>query len=114
MGPIVGVVAGYGGMAMLARAWNECEIGINASANFWSLIPVFFAAWGAAALIWAISFGAFGGKSLLLATAMGILGTLCMYWILMAGWRAPDGYPVSVSACAPDNIPPWWPQWLPL
>jgi hypothetical protein len=113
-GPVMGVVAAYGGTTMLARAWNDCEIGINASANFWSLIPIFFAVWVVVALIWAIAFGVLAGRGLLLASAVAVLATLCAYWVLMASLNAPADYPVSVSACAPDNAPPWWPDWLPV
>ncbi|MGW3244890.1 hypothetical protein [Streptomyces sp. NPDC001070] len=110
----MGVIAASGGVGVLDRTWRDCEIGINAAANFWSLIPIFVALWAAAALIWAMAFGALGGRSLVLATVVAALGTLGMYWALMAGWRAPDGYPVSVSSCFPDNVPPWWPKWLPV
>ncbi|MQA98388.1 MAG: hypothetical protein GEV11_28730 [Streptosporangiales bacterium] len=24
-----------------------------------------------------------------------------------------DGYPGDSGLCGPDNVPPWWPSWLP-
>ncbi|MFF0746443.1 hypothetical protein ACFYVL_39225 [Streptomyces sp. NPDC004111] len=114
LGPLVGVAAAYGGISMLAQAWDECEIGVNAAANFWSLVPIFFAAWVAVALVWAIVFGLLGEKSLLLASTVAVLATALACWGLMAIWNAPADYPVGVSSCAPDNAPPWWPDMLPL
>jgi hypothetical protein len=33
-------------------------------------------------------------------------------WVLLATTGAPDGYPSPVAACV-DNVPRWWPGWLP-
>jgi hypothetical protein len=111
---VAGVISAYGGITMLARSWNDCEIGVNASANFWSLLPIFFGFWVAVALIWAIAFGLLGGRGLPLSFVVAATATLCAFWALMAIFHAPADYPVSVNCCAPDNAPPWWPDWLPL
>ncbi|RCG29631.1 hypothetical protein DQ384_18750 [Sphaerisporangium album] len=40
------------------------------------------------------------GPALLLLHDFATLGTL-------------DGYPGDSGLCPPDNVPPWWPSWLP-
>ncbi|MFE1949868.1 MULTISPECIES: hypothetical protein [Streptomyces] len=113
-GPVAGVVGSYAGTTMLGRAWNDCEIGINASANFFSLIPVFFALWLVISVLWMLAFGFLGGRSIVAASIVSVLVTLGTYWLMMSMLGAPSGYPVSVAECAPDNAPAWWPDWLPL
>ncbi|MFI7006417.1 hypothetical protein [Streptomyces sp. NPDC050145] len=114
IGPVAGVVASYAGTTMLGRAWNDCEIGVNASANFFSLIPVFFGLWLIISVLWILSFGFLGGRSMAAAFVVSVLATLGTYWLMMSAFGAPSGYPVSVAECSPDNAPAWWPDWLPL
>ncbi|MFB7225566.1 hypothetical protein [Streptomyces sp. NPDC056227] len=114
IGPVAGVVAAWFGTGLVQQAWIDCNIGINMSANFWSLLPLFFGLWLATTLVWAFAFGFLGARSWPTAILAALIGTLGLYWILMAGWGAPSGYPVDVAACMPDNTPPWWPRWLPL
>ena len=104
--------SGFVASVLLNSAWVDCDIGVNASANLGSLVVASMVMATVSTSVWALMRWAAGRRRLLtpflLTTATGIL----LLWPFMAFWRAPDGYPVST--CPPDNVPPWWPTWLPL
>ncbi|MCX5403939.1 hypothetical protein OHA37_08585 [Streptomyces sp. NBC_00335] len=39
------------------------------------------------------------------------LGALVLWFFAVRGTL--DGYPGDLGRCGPDNVPPWWPGWLP-
>lgn len=61
---------------------------------------------------WGAAMGILARRTLSGAIAVGLCGSLALMWLFMHWQHAPDGYPAV--ACAPDNVPPWWPGWLPL
>ncbi|MGA5147405.1 hypothetical protein ACPCSF_20535 [Streptomyces griseoincarnatus] len=112
VGWVVFLSSGFVASVLLNRAWADCDIGVNASANLGSLVVASTVMATVSTSVWALLRWATGRRRLLtpflLTTATGIL----LLWPFMAFWHAPDGYPVST--CPPDNVPPWWPTWLPL
>ncbi|MEV6956976.1 hypothetical protein [Streptomyces sp. NPDC051183] len=40
-----------------------------------------------------------------------VLGVLVIGFFAVRG--TVDGYPGDSGLCGPDNVPPWWPWWLP-
>ncbi|MCQ4213534.1 hypothetical protein, partial [Streptomyces longispororuber] len=104
----------YAAVVLLVRAWDACEIGVNASANSLSLAPGFLALWASVAVSWRMAFGALAGRSVAAAVGVAVVATFMCCWVMVAVCGgAPAGYPVSIPECAPDNVPGWWPVWLP-
>lgn len=89
------------------------------SANAYALlfvdIPVLFLVSGA----WWYTVGAVAirrsngpGVRFAVAPTIGLLGVLVIVWIAFSWRHNPTGdYPATV--CGLDNLPPWWPAWIP-
>ncbi|MDI3385865.1 hypothetical protein QIS99_06480 [Streptomyces sp. B-S-A8] len=107
-GPIGGVLTGGLGAGLLGWAWRTCDIGINGAANSFSLALVFLALTAVATLWWWFAPARFG----VAGPAIAVLGSLLLVWGVLAWLHAPDGYPAPF--CPPGNVPPWWPELLPL
>ncbi|GAA3863219.1 hypothetical protein ACWDR2_04730 [Streptomyces sp. NPDC003631] len=104
--------SGYAASVLLSNAWHDCDIGINASANLGDLVMASTSMAMASTLLWGLMRKVTGRRQLLLPLLMTVAAAAALLWPLMAIWHAPDGYPVSF--CVPDNVPPWWPDWLPV
>ncbi|NBE57064.1 hypothetical protein, partial [Streptomyces boluensis] len=101
------------GYVLLARAWVSCDIGVNAAANSFPLLLVFIGLTVVGTLWWGVAWGLVGGRyGVLPGLACAVLGALLLVWGALAWLHAPDGYPAF--SCPPDNVPPWWPEWVPL
>ncbi|TLG14927.1 hypothetical protein FEK35_07205 [Nocardia cyriacigeorgica] len=118
-GVIPGVATAFVGAAILGRSWNACDIGTN-SANtitlLWMYIPaltVVASAWWGTVFVVAARRSGTALVRVLGATFVGLLGALILVWGLM-GWRHNPGGDYPATVCTPDNVPPWWPTWLPL
>lgn len=102
------IVAAVGWLVL--HAWALCRVGINDTANELSYVffytPQLTFALGVAVFL---SFKVFARRSALLAIVAAM--------VLMIGvgyaatlWATPDDYPAD--ACV-NNVPYWWPAWLP-
>lgn len=107
--PLMVLTSAAGIYVLRSRATVECNIGINAgmamigallALPFWSL-----AVWGVTEVV-----------RRLLPRPVAIALILLLLWVassLVLGWLgAPDGYPSDSPTCS-DNVPHWWPGWLP-
>lgn len=122
---------GFGGayvdyrLVVAARAY--CDAGFEAGGRFelnfhlltrLGLMPVVALATGAlGVLLYLVSSrrkgraGRVAGVVLGVAVALaGPIG-LVLYDFAVTGTLA--GYPGDSGLCGPDNVPPWWPSWLP-
>ncbi|MDQ8704475.1 hypothetical protein RCO28_18555 [Streptomyces sp. LHD-70] len=106
--PGAGVVTGGLGAWLLGRAWRDCDIGINAAANSLPLALVFLGLTAVAALWWWLALSRLGAAG----PAGAVLGSLLLVWGVLAWLHAPAEYPAPL--CPPGNVPPWWPELLPL
>ncbi|MFD8453363.1 MULTISPECIES: hypothetical protein [Streptomyces] len=104
--------SGFAASVLLSNAWHDCDIGINTSANLGDLVIASTSMAAASTLFWALMRKVAGRRRLLLPLILTTAAAVVLLWPLMAIWHAPDGYPVSF--CPPDNVPPWWPAWLPV
>lgn len=104
--------SGFAASVLLGNAWNDCDIGINASANLGGLVVASTSMAAASTLLWALMRKVTGRTRLLFPLLLTLATAVLLLWPLMTIWHAPDNYPVSL--CPPDNVPPWWPQWLPV
>lgn len=102
-----------GGCFLVAHAWNTCDIGINGAANSFALVALFVPVWIVAMAWWGTALTAVARRwGLPTAALLGLVGTALLLWAVIAWKHAPAGYPAF--SCPPDNIPPWWPAWLPI
>lgn len=106
------------GEAVLAlRAWNDCDVGVNASANFLSIVylglPLLLAGNGVAAVIvgwstWRATRSALRRRFWILATpTLGLVLLAYVWWAVVV---TPSSHPDPIC---PGNVPPWVPPWLP-
>lgn len=124
--PFVGVPVALFTVRLVGRAWADCDVGINASANSYALFLLVLPVTGL------VNTGVFGGT--FWGTYLGFAqlakvkrwpGTLAAYaaafvlalvplvfsvWAVM-DFAIPENYPDPVC---PDNVPSWWPSWLPV
>ncbi|MFD3516032.1 hypothetical protein [Streptomyces sp. NPDC058657] len=112
VGWVIFLGSGFAASVLLSNAWHDCDIGINASANLGALVLASTSMAAASTLLWGLMRKVTGRRRLLPPLLMTVAAAAPLLWPLMAFWHAPDGYPVSF--CAPDNVPPWWPGWLPV
>nr|WSY52307.1 hypothetical protein OG999_20740 [Streptomyces sp. NBC_00886] len=112
IGWVVFLGSGFVASVLLSNAWDDCDIGVNASANLGSLVVASTSMATVSTFLWWLMRRTTGRRGLLRPLLMTVVACVVLLWPLMAIWHAPDGYPVSY--CPPDNVPPWWPGWLPL
>ncbi|MFI2505669.1 hypothetical protein [Streptomyces sp. NPDC018972] len=112
IGWVVFLASGFAASVLLDRAWNDCDIGVNASANLGSLVVASTVMAVVSTSVWVLMRRATGRRRLLTPFLLTVATGVLLLWPFMAFWHAPDGYPAPT--CPPDNVPPWWPAWLPL
>ncbi|MFI2436151.1 hypothetical protein [Streptomyces sp. NPDC018693] len=61
---------------VIAKVWETCDTGVNASANSLTLLFLVPVIWPAAALHWLVVHGALGGRWPAVALAAGV-GSVC-------------------------------------
>ncbi|MGW4023295.1 hypothetical protein [Streptomyces sp. NPDC005009] len=109
---MVFLASGFAASVLLGNAWDDCDIGVNASADLGDLVVASTVMAAVSTSVWALMRRATGRRRLLLPFLLTVATGIVLLWPLMALWHAPDGHPVSF--CPPDNVPPWWPTWLPV
>lgn len=89
--------------ALLARAWNACDIGVNGSANSTFLLVLFIPVLTIVLLtVWLSAVALLGRRPLLTAAVGGAL-------VLTTSWCAVSLFLGDATAYCPDGVPPWWP-----
>jgi hypothetical protein len=114
---IVAVFFGMGttfvAIRLLGAMWNSCEVGINSGANLISMVVVGSPTSCVAGLLCGVVFGvvAFRAPTALAYVATALVAILFV-WAVLAWQHNPGGdYPEMVCE---NNIPPWWPDFIPL
>ncbi|WP_327315231.1 hypothetical protein [Streptomyces sp. NBC_01235] len=95
---------------VVANIWRSCDVG-NGSANGAVLLFCFLMTWGVLSSIWGSIFKVLGGKSIAWAYGVAICATVGISWGLIAWIGILDSYPAPVC---PGNVPPWWPDFVPV
>ena len=99
----------YGAYTLRVRATVACDVGVNAGAATLGLVLLL--PFCAAAVVVAAEIVRRRLAPLLALTLVCGLSALVVMWILAATGPPPD-YPNAVATCI-DNVPQWWPAWLP-
>jgi hypothetical protein len=111
VGAVVGCPAALGQATLVARAWAACDVGIS-GANALVLLLGLPVLWLMDSAVFALA--AAGVSRMTQSRTAGLLAGLAAAvlatWLLFAWQGTPSDYP---SPLCHDNIPPWWPSWLP-
>ena len=110
------IVASCAASSVVMRAFNNCDVGINATANAFGivvLLPVLVVVHGVALVItymairrWIVSF------SPVMQVAVKVLMSVVVVAVISWAYLAIAGLPLQTARC-PTGEPPWWPYWLP-
>ena len=97
---------------LLGRIWSACDVGINA-ANSMSLlffyVPVIFAVAAGMTFLAYTVVQRFSGSTVC-ACISAVAAAAAVVWVTQVLFHGAD-YPSPICA---DNVPPWWPDWIPL
>ncbi|MEV7520960.1 hypothetical protein [Streptomyces sp. NPDC091371] len=109
---LAGIAAGCTAVALASRARRYCDAGAEPGGLMelnLTLLPLVLAFTFVAVLV------AFlldrRPVALQLGTVLLVLAGLTVLYFATRGTLA--GYPGNPERCGPDNVPPWWPGWLP-
>ncbi|MFF3859228.1 hypothetical protein [Streptomyces sp. NPDC002209] len=109
---LVGAVAGFTASRLAANARAYCDAGWEAGGKFELNFEMLFLVPGCAVL--ALVLALLTRRLPLPVRAVPILAALAavvVWYFAVTGTL--DGYPGHSGLCGPDNVPPWWPAWLP-
>ncbi|GAA2384206.1 hypothetical protein [Dactylosporangium salmoneum] len=109
---LIATAASLTEIGVVGRAWDACEVGINAGANAIGLILF------ALPVLWLIQTGLIGALAPQLArvsrnrlVVTALMGLLAVTVVAVTAYTffAMSGLPVQFRATCPG----WWPSWLP-
>ncbi|WP_329378204.1 hypothetical protein OG625_09285 [Streptomyces sp. NBC_01351] len=109
---LAGIAAGCAAISLAARAREYCDAGAEPGGRLelgLTLLPLTMA-FGVVALLVAFLLDR-QPVALQLGTVLLVLAGLTVLYFSVRGTL--DGYPGNPEKCGPDNVPPWWPGWLP-
>ncbi|MEV0989481.1 hypothetical protein [Streptomyces sp. NPDC049949] len=107
-----GAVAGYLAHDLAANARAYCDAGWEAGGRFELFFEMLLLVPGCAVLallVWLLArrVNPVAG----VAAVVLVLSVVVVWYFATQGTL--DGYPGDSGLCGPDNVPPWWPAWLP-
>ena len=107
---LVSGAATYGVVSLRSSALVECDVGINAGTASVGVLPT-----GVLMLLVCLAGTAVVVRLVphpVVAAVLALVLIAACGWLLLATTGAPDGYPSPIATCV-DNVPRWWPGWLP-
>lgn len=110
VGAVSGFLAAAAAGILIGSAWATCDVG-GSSANPLTLVALFVPLWIVGALCWVLPYGLLGRRfhgGWPIAAGAG--ATLFFVWFAATWLGMPDDYPAPVCG---DNVPEWWPAWIP-
>lgn len=104
---------------VVARSWQDCKVG--GPGEGFTLLLMFIPNAAIVSLWWGASLWIGYSLDAKVATFMrwiailvlGSAGSLGFLWMIMV-WLHDPGGNILNEVCRPENIPPWWPGWIPL
>ncbi|MFJ9726267.1 hypothetical protein ACIRP3_26265 [Streptomyces sp. NPDC101209] len=94
----------------VGATWRACDVG-STSANGMILLLSFPVLWGVFAALWSAVLRLFGAERRSGACAVAACASVALVWGLIAWIGVLDSYPAPVC---PGNVPPWWPEIIPV
>lgn len=107
--PVLVVASAAAIYTLRSKATVECDIGINAGA---AMLTAFLALPLWCLIVWAVTELVRRLLPRPVALAISLLLLWAASWLVLGWLGAPDGYPSTSPTCS-DNVPNWWPGWLP-
>ncbi|WP_327382757.1 hypothetical protein [Streptomyces sp. NBC_01207] len=108
----VGAVAGWAAVALASHARAYCDAGWEAGGRFEMTFLLVLMVPGCAVLALLIAF--LSRRLPLWSRPVPVLLVLAgVVLVFFTSKGTLDGYPGNPERCGPDNVPPWWPGWLP-
>ncbi|MFJ6760521.1 hypothetical protein ACIQNK_36585 [Streptomyces sp. NPDC091273] len=109
---LAGAAAGCSAIALASRARAYCDAGWEAGGRFEMTFLLMLMVPGCAFLALLIAFLS-RELPLLVRPVPFLLVLALVVLVFFATEGTLDGYPGNPERCGPDNVPPWWPGWLP-
>lgn len=109
----VSALAALATVMMLGRIWNTCDVGVNNSANSIALLLLYLpGVFTVAAVTTGLAYTGVRrlSGSTMLASFSVVIAAVAVGWVTLWLFHG-DEYP---SPICDNNIPPWWPSWIPL
>lgn len=109
---LAGLAAGCAAISLASHAREYCDAGADAGGRFelvLTLLPLTLG-FGVVALLVAFLLDR-QPVALRLGTVLVVLAGLTVLYFAVRGTL--EGHPGDLERCGPDNVPPWWPGWLP-
>ncbi|MEW1636950.1 hypothetical protein AB0469_23080 [Streptomyces sp. NPDC093801] len=108
-----GAIGGYLTHLMAANARAYCDAGWEAGGKFEMFFQMVLMLVPGCALLAALVWW-FAGR---VNPAAGVAAVVLVLAVVAVWYFATQGTPVGTRGesglCGPDNVPPWWPGWLP-
>ncbi|WP_203882999.1 hypothetical protein [Planotetraspora kaengkrachanensis] len=96
----------------IGNIWASCDVGVNAQANAGFLMYIASPLiWFATTVSWAVLYGVIARFNRRAALIVGTVFNLWFLWFLIAYFGADGTYPDPIC---PGNVPPWWPNFIPI
>lgn len=109
---LAGAFAGYLAHALAANARAYCDAGWEAGGKFeltFEMIGLVPGCAVLAVLVWLLARRV--NPVVGVAAVLLVLAVIVVWYFATQGTL--DGYRGESGLCGPDNVPPWWPAWLP-
>lgn len=110
------LIVSLGEAMLLSRAWSDCDVGLNATTNLLTVvflvIPGLWLANVLALVVAALALRA-SSRGDVGRSAPYVVGAVALGAVALAMWvfvATPGWYPDPIC---PENVPAWWPSWLP-
>ncbi|MFH9546926.1 hypothetical protein ACIBAH_15820 [Streptomyces sp. NPDC051445] len=95
---------------VVAGMWRSCDVG-NGSANGPVLLFCFLLIWALISSLWGLVLKFLGPRGMKWAYVVAICASVGMAWGMIAWIGVLDSYP---SPICEGNVPPWWPDIIPV
>ncbi|WP_051838017.1 hypothetical protein [Streptomyces sp. NRRL F-2580] len=109
---LVGAAAGCSAIALASRARAYCDAAWEPAGRFemaFLLMPMV----PGCAFLAVVTASLSRELPMLLRPVPFLLVLALVVLVSFATMGTLDGYPGNLERCGPDNVPPWWPRWLP-
>jgi hypothetical protein len=110
-GALLGIPTTLVAIIAIGNIWSACDVGVNASADSFSLAVIAPPVWILTVFFWTLIYGWLGRYNRKMAAAFGMAFNLWLLWFLVARIGTLGSYP---DPACPGDVPPWWPDFIPM
>ena len=110
---VAGPVAAVGAVELLGSMWVTCRVGVGNANGIRLLMCDLPALLVLLAALMLPTYGLIAMRSIRWALVVSLSLAAGVVWVYLALNHNPGGDDPA-AFCPPDNVPPWWPSWIPL